>query len=156
MTFDFPGWKLLRGPLSPKSQFSDTGAMFHTPILPRTRKRSREEVKEEEITSHREQVKFRDVRLYLVERKMGHSRRSFLSQLARSKGFLVEDVLRLGQVFLLLLYFQQKKNANTLNLGREKKESENHEGNVKVLIWVSTVTPPRALEWPLPCLVLQT
>lgn len=131
--------------------------MFHTPILPRTRKRSREEVKEEEeVTSHREQVKFRDVRLYLVERKMGHSRRSFLSQLARSKGFLVEDVLRLGQAFLLLLHFQQKKNANTLNLGREKKESENHEGYVKVVIWVSTVTPPRALERPLPGLVLQT
>lgn len=129
--------------------------MFHTPILPRTRKRSREEVKEE-VTSHREQVKFRDVKLYLVERKMGHSRRSFLSQLARSKGFLVEDVLRLGQAFLLLLHFQQKKNANTFNLGREKKESENPEGNVKVLIWVSTVTPPRALEWPLPRLLLLT
>lgn len=128
--------------------------MFHTPILPRTRKRSREEVKE--VSSHREQVKFRDVKMYLVERKMGQSRRSFLSQLARSKGFLVEDVLRLGQAFLLLLHFQQKKSANAFNLGREKKESENHEGNVKVLIWVSTVTPPRALEWPRPRLLLQT
>ncbi|XP_071766585.2 DNA nucleotidylexotransferase [Centroberyx gerrardi] len=39
------------------------------------------------------EVKFRDVRLYLVERKMGRSRRSFLTQLARSKGFIVEDVL---------------------------------------------------------------
>uniref|UniRef100_A0A8C4EXD1 DNA nucleotidylexotransferase n=1 Tax=Dicentrarchus labrax TaxID=13489 RepID=A0A8C4EXD1_DICLA len=43
--------------------------------------------------SRREEVKFEDVRLYLVERKMGHSRRSFLTQLARSKGFAVEDVL---------------------------------------------------------------
>lgn len=41
------------------------------------------------------EVKFEDVRLYLVERKMGRSRRSFLTQLARSKGFIVEDVLRL-------------------------------------------------------------
>ena len=43
----------------------------------------------------REEVKFEDVRLYLVERKMGRSRRSFLTQLARSKGFIVDDVLRL-------------------------------------------------------------
>lgn len=43
----------------------------------------------------REEVKFEDVRLYLVERKMGRSRRSFLTQLATSKGFIVEDVLRL-------------------------------------------------------------
>uniref|UniRef100_I3KC46 DNA-directed DNA/RNA polymerase mu n=1 Tax=Oreochromis niloticus TaxID=8128 RepID=I3KC46_ORENI len=41
----------------------------------------------------REGVKFEDVRLYLVERKMGRSRRSFLTELARSKGFIVEDVL---------------------------------------------------------------
>uniref|UniRef100_A0A672HE29 Deoxynucleotidyltransferase, terminal n=1 Tax=Salarias fasciatus TaxID=181472 RepID=A0A672HE29_SALFA len=41
----------------------------------------------------REEVRFQGVRLYLVERKMGRSRRSFLTQLARSKGFMVEDVL---------------------------------------------------------------
>uniref|UniRef100_A0A665UFX9 DNA-directed DNA/RNA polymerase mu n=1 Tax=Echeneis naucrates TaxID=173247 RepID=A0A665UFX9_ECHNA len=40
-----------------------------------------------------DEVKFEDVRLYLVERKMGRSRRSFLTQLARSKGFIVEDIL---------------------------------------------------------------
>ncbi|XP_068597237.1 DNA nucleotidylexotransferase [Brachionichthys hirsutus] len=40
-----------------------------------------------------EEVKFGDVRLYLVERKMGRSRRSFLTRLARSKGFIVQDVL---------------------------------------------------------------
>uniref|UniRef100_A0A672HGC2 DNA-directed DNA/RNA polymerase mu n=1 Tax=Salarias fasciatus TaxID=181472 RepID=A0A672HGC2_SALFA len=39
------------------------------------------------------EVRFQGVRLYLVERKMGRSRRSFLTQLARSKGFMVEDVL---------------------------------------------------------------
>uniref|UniRef100_A0A8C3ATW8 DNA-directed DNA/RNA polymerase mu n=1 Tax=Cyclopterus lumpus TaxID=8103 RepID=A0A8C3ATW8_CYCLU len=38
-------------------------------------------------------VKFEDVRVYLVERKMGRSRRSFLTQLGTSKGFIVEDVL---------------------------------------------------------------
>lgn len=68
--------------------------MFHAPILPRTRKRLRPE---EARSSGREDVKFRDVRLYLVEMKMGHSRRSFLTQLARSKGFIVEDLLRLEQ-----------------------------------------------------------
>uniref|UniRef100_A0A673C511 DNA-directed DNA/RNA polymerase mu n=1 Tax=Sphaeramia orbicularis TaxID=375764 RepID=A0A673C511_9TELE len=40
-----------------------------------------------------EEVKFEDIRLYLVERKMGSSRRGFLTQLARSKGFIVEDIL---------------------------------------------------------------
>lgn len=67
--------------------------MFHTPILPRARKRSRAE-EEEATCPGRKEVKFRDVRLYLVEMKMGQSRRSFLTQLARSKGFMVEDVLR--------------------------------------------------------------
>ncbi|XP_074531627.1 DNA nucleotidylexotransferase [Halichoeres trimaculatus] len=64
--------------------------MFHSPILPRVRKRSRAA---EVCVPGREEVKFEDVRLYLVERKMGLSRRSFLTQLARSKGFIVEDVL---------------------------------------------------------------
>ncbi|XP_042290198.1 DNA nucleotidylexotransferase [Thunnus maccoyii] len=64
--------------------------MFHTPIVPRLRKRSRAV---EAGVSRREEVKFEDVRLYLVERKMGRSRRSFLTQLARSKGFIVDDVL---------------------------------------------------------------
>uniref|UniRef100_A0A671LJD5 DNA nucleotidylexotransferase-like n=1 Tax=Sinocyclocheilus anshuiensis TaxID=1608454 RepID=A0A671LJD5_9TELE len=41
----------------------------------------------------REEVKFRDVRLFLVERRMGKSRRNFLSNLARSKGFCVDDAL---------------------------------------------------------------
>ncbi|XP_063047824.1 DNA nucleotidylexotransferase-like [Engraulis encrasicolus] len=38
-------------------------------------------------------VKFLGVRIYIVERRMGHSRRGFLSSLARSKGFRVEDTL---------------------------------------------------------------
>uniref|UniRef100_A0A668ULF9 BRCT domain-containing protein n=1 Tax=Oreochromis aureus TaxID=47969 RepID=A0A668ULF9_OREAU len=64
--------------------------MFHAPIVPRARKRSRPA---EASAPRREGVKFEDVRLYLVERKMGRSRRSFLTELARSKGFIVEDVL---------------------------------------------------------------
>lgn len=68
--------------------------MFHTPIVPRARKRSRPA---EASAPRRDEVKFEDVRLYLVERKMGRSRRSFLTELARSKGFIVEDVLRLGK-----------------------------------------------------------
>ncbi|XP_076599729.1 DNA nucleotidylexotransferase [Chaetodon auriga] len=63
--------------------------MFHTAIAPRVRKRSRPA---DADVPRREEVKFEDVRLYLVERKMGRSRRSFLTQLARSKGFIVEDV----------------------------------------------------------------
>uniref|UniRef100_A0A8C6WXD0 DNA-directed DNA/RNA polymerase mu n=1 Tax=Neogobius melanostomus TaxID=47308 RepID=A0A8C6WXD0_9GOBI len=35
-------------------------------------------------------VKFGDARLFLVERKMGRSRRSFLTKLATSKGFIVD------------------------------------------------------------------
>ncbi|XP_068183574.1 DNA nucleotidylexotransferase [Antennarius striatus] len=64
--------------------------MFRSPVVPRGRKRLRPE---EAAAPRREEVKFGDVRLYLVERKMGRSRRSFLTQLARSKGFIVEDVL---------------------------------------------------------------
>ncbi|XP_029306047.1 DNA nucleotidylexotransferase [Cottoperca gobio] len=64
--------------------------MFHAPIVPRARKRLRPA--ECSVPRH-DEVKFEDVRVYLVERKMGRSRRSFLTQLARSKGFVVEDIL---------------------------------------------------------------
>ncbi|XP_054456602.1 DNA nucleotidylexotransferase [Anoplopoma fimbria] len=64
--------------------------MFPAPAVPRPRKRSRPA---EACVPRREEVKFKDVRVYLVERKMGRSRRSFLTQLATSKGFIVEDVL---------------------------------------------------------------
>lgn len=100
----FPGWKL-SGTQQPKSSkkwkflevqkhFGQLASkeMFHAPIVPRVRKRSRPA---EAAARGHEEVKFEDVRLYLVERKMGRSRRSFLTQLARSKGFIVEDVLRL-------------------------------------------------------------
>ncbi len=76
--------------------------MFHAPIVPRVRKRSRPA---EASVPRREEVKFGDVRLYLVERKMGRSRRSFLTQLARSKGFIVEDVLRLEKAFHFVVHW---------------------------------------------------
>ncbi|XP_076025395.1 DNA nucleotidylexotransferase [Genypterus blacodes] len=60
------------------------------PGLPLARKRLR--AVETRVQSHAE-VKFQDIRLYLVEKKMGSSRRNFLTHLARSKGFCVEDVL---------------------------------------------------------------
>ncbi|XP_054594455.1 DNA nucleotidylexotransferase isoform X1 [Nothobranchius furzeri] len=62
--------------------------MFHTSVVPRLRKKQ----KPEEV-SRQEKIKFQDVRIFLVETKMGSSRRSFLTHLARSKGFIVEDVL---------------------------------------------------------------
>lgn len=89
--------------------------MFHTPIPPRTRKRARAE---DRVTCPgREEVKFRDVRLYLVEMKMGQSRRSFLSQLARSKGFMVEDALRWEEAFLLV-ETTRKKHKHALIRGK--------------------------------------
>lgn len=75
--------------------------MFRAPVVPRARKRSRPA---DASVSGCEEVKFEDVRLYLVERKMGRSRRSFLTQLARSKGFIVEDVLRLEKKTLAILF----------------------------------------------------
>ncbi|XP_049592186.1 DNA nucleotidylexotransferase isoform X1 [Syngnathus scovelli] len=63
--------------------------MFHAAIRPCVRKRS----KAASVGGPKHSVKFKEVRLYLVERKMGSSRRSFLTQLARSKGFIVDDHL---------------------------------------------------------------
>ncbi|XP_015236027.1 PREDICTED: DNA nucleotidylexotransferase isoform X1 [Cyprinodon variegatus] len=63
--------------------------MSQAPVAPRPKKRS----KPEAGFSRREEARFQDVRIFLVERKMGRSRRSFLTQLARSKGFIVEDIL---------------------------------------------------------------
>ncbi|KAM8858848.1 DNA nucleotidylexotransferase [Spinachia spinachia] len=57
---------------------------------PGARKRSRPA---EASVSRCKEVKFEDVRVFLVERKMGRSRRTFLTQLATSKGFIVENVL---------------------------------------------------------------
>ncbi|XP_052007186.1 DNA nucleotidylexotransferase-like isoform X2 [Xyrauchen texanus] len=62
--------------------------MFQTAFL--TRKRRRPDIN---FTQVHEEVKFRDVTLYLVEKRMGKSRRNFLTNLARSKGFLVENML---------------------------------------------------------------
>ncbi|KAM6916032.1 DNA nucleotidylexotransferase [Xenentodon cancila] len=64
--------------------------MLHAPVALRLRKRSRPV---EASVPKCAETKFEDVRIFLVERKMGSSRRSFLTQLARSKGFIVEDVL---------------------------------------------------------------
>ncbi|XP_054877659.1 DNA nucleotidylexotransferase-like [Poeciliopsis prolifica] len=64
--------------------------MLHAPAAPRPKKRSKPG---EDSFCRREEATFQDVRIFLVERKMGRSRRSFLTQLARSKGFVVEDVL---------------------------------------------------------------
>lgn len=69
-------------------------------IAPRLKKRSKPAG--EVSLSQQQETKFRDVRIFLVERKMGRSRRSFLTHLARSKGFTVEDLLRLEQELLHL------------------------------------------------------
>lgn len=70
--------------------------MFRSLFVQPVKKRPR---LEEASAPRCEEVKFKDVRLYLVERKMGSSRRRFLSQLARSKGFIVDGILRLGKSF---------------------------------------------------------
>uniref|UniRef100_A0A4W5RJB5 BRCT domain-containing protein n=1 Tax=Hucho hucho TaxID=62062 RepID=A0A4W5RJB5_9TELE len=64
--------------------------MIHASMLPRVKKRPRPV---EASARGQEEVKFNEVTVYLVERKMGSSRRSFLTSLARSKGFRVEYVL---------------------------------------------------------------
>ncbi|CAL8255501.1 unnamed protein product [Lota lota] len=61
-------------------------------MLPPMRKRQRR-TEGTEGPRYGVEVKFPDVRLYLVEKKMGATRRGFLAQLARAKGFLVEDIL---------------------------------------------------------------
>ncbi|CAL8391232.1 unnamed protein product [Arctogadus glacialis] len=66
--------------------------MLHATMLPPMRKRQRR-TEGTESPRYGVEVKFPDVRLYLVEKKMGATRRGFLAQLARAKGFLVEDVL---------------------------------------------------------------
>ncbi|XP_042565547.1 LOW QUALITY PROTEIN: DNA nucleotidylexotransferase [Clupea harengus] len=64
--------------------------MFHSNTLPPVRKRPRPEGFD---VQHHQEVKFATVTLFIVERRMGCSRRSFLTSLARSKGFSVDDVL---------------------------------------------------------------
>lgn len=68
-------------------------------LVPPLRKRQKRSVGAEgpRYGGVEEAAKFPDVRLYLVEKKMGASRRAFLARLARAKGFLVEDILRCGE-----------------------------------------------------------
>ncbi|XP_061084472.1 DNA nucleotidylexotransferase [Conger conger] len=64
--------------------------MLHAPVLPPLRKRKRP------LALHPagpHPVRFQEVTVYLVERKMGFSRRAFLTGLARTKGFRVADDL---------------------------------------------------------------
>nr|XP_023679905.1 DNA nucleotidylexotransferase-like [Paramormyrops kingsleyae] len=64
--------------------------MIHTPIQPQVKKRKRQP---EQNLQVQHEVKFRDATIYLVERKMGSSRRTFLTNLARNKGFCVQNDL---------------------------------------------------------------
>ncbi|KAK0134414.1 DNA nucleotidylexotransferase [Merluccius polli] len=66
--------------------------MLQATMLPPMRKRQKR-TEGAEGPSFGVEVKFPEVRLYLVEKKMGATRRGFLAQLARAKGFLVEDIL---------------------------------------------------------------
>ncbi|MFT7806054.1 DNA nucleotidylexotransferase [Arapaima gigas] len=64
--------------------------MLHSPVLPLVKKRR----KLQEPSLHvQHEVKFGEVTIFLVERKMGSSRRSFLTNLARAKGFQVQNEL---------------------------------------------------------------
>ncbi|KAI3362467.1 hypothetical protein L3Q82_012749 [Scortum barcoo] len=47
---------------------------------------------------------FPEVVLFLLERKMGSSRRAFLSELGRRKGFQVEDTFSKNEEYLLFIY----------------------------------------------------
>ncbi|KAF4090526.1 hypothetical protein AMELA_G00052940 [Ameiurus melas] len=64
--------------------------MFQTTLSTLLRKR-----RQPELTSAQPQkeMKFREATVYLVERRMGKSRRNFLTSLARSKGFSVDNTL---------------------------------------------------------------
>ncbi|XP_030628137.1 DNA nucleotidylexotransferase [Chanos chanos] len=64
--------------------------MLQSPFLPPVRKRRRPEMTPARV---QHEVRFEGVTLYLVERRMGSSRRNFLTHLARSKGFCVHDIL---------------------------------------------------------------
>ncbi|XP_078269003.1 DNA nucleotidylexotransferase [Rhinoraja longicauda] len=59
-------------------------------ITPKRRKQKEEEL----CGSHSKyEVRFQDLLIYVVERKMGSSRRMFLMDLARKKGFRVADIM---------------------------------------------------------------
>ncbi|KAI5617396.1 DNA nucleotidylexotransferase [Silurus asotus] len=58
--------------------------------LERSRKRRQPELT---CAQPQKEMKFGEVTVYLVERRMGKSRRNFLTSLARSKGFCVDNNL---------------------------------------------------------------
>nr|AAG53984.2 terminal deoxynucleotidyl transferase [Ginglymostoma cirratum] len=66
------------------------GSLGGMGIIP---KRKRQKVTEVCSSQSKHQVRFQDLTIFIVERKMGSSRRSFLMDLARKKGFRVEDVM---------------------------------------------------------------
>lgn len=65
--------------------------MFQTTLSTFLRKRRQPELT---CAQPQKEMKFREVTVYLVERRMGKSRRNFLTSLARSKGFSVDNTLR--------------------------------------------------------------
>ncbi|XP_017318673.1 DNA nucleotidylexotransferase [Ictalurus punctatus] len=64
--------------------------MFQTTLSTFLRKRRQPELT---CAQPQKEMKFREVTVYLVERRMGKSRRNFLTSLARSKGFSVDNTL---------------------------------------------------------------
>lgn len=65
--------------------------MFQTTLSTLLRKRRQAEMT---CAQPQKEMKFKEVAVYLVERRMGKSRRNFLTSLARSKGFCVDNTLR--------------------------------------------------------------
>ncbi|TRY65630.1 hypothetical protein DNTS_009868 [Danionella cerebrum] len=96
-------------------------------MLPR-RKRKCPEVS---LARRDEKVQFRDVRVYLVERRMGRSRRTFLSNLAWSKGFCVDDTLSAAVTHVV----SEGVSAQDLWIWLEEQGFKNHSSNVLDISW---------------------
>ncbi|XP_075072280.1 DNA nucleotidylexotransferase [Mixophyes fleayi] len=80
----------------------------------------------------RYEVKFKDVVLFLVERKMGTSRRNFLMELARKRGFQIENELRDSVTHIVA---ENNSGAEVMDWLQSKKMSDSIKCQILDISW---------------------
>ncbi|KAM9456308.1 DNA-directed DNA/RNA polymerase mu isoform 1-T1 [Clarias gariepinus] len=109
----------------------------------------RRKVTTEQNASHANsaECKFPDVAIFIVERKMGASRKSFLTRLARSKGFLIEESYSSSTTHVV----SENNTGDEVEVWIKKQETEGKVSSSSVsLLDISWLTESMARGSPVP------
>ncbi|XP_060765459.1 DNA-directed DNA/RNA polymerase mu isoform X2 [Neoarius graeffei] len=108
----------------------------------------RRKVTTEQTTSHDTKAcKYPDIAIFIVERKMGASRKSFLTRLGRSKGFLIEESFSSSTTHVV----SENNTGDEIDIWLKKQEIEGKDSTSSVnLLDISWLTESLASGNPVP------